>query len=181
MQAEDDDRLRHRFPELLGLYTLALAQPLFSVVTHSPEFFSARKTPAAAVVIFALAVAFGPPLLALLAERVAEGLRAGWGARLHDALRLVALTALALGLLNELDQVVTKATDLGAPGWVLVLVACACGAGALSLCAGRARGAASPVSWPPPRRSCSSSSWLRCPSARPWPAPRPPPAARRRS
>ena len=78
------------FPELLGLYTLALAQPLFSLVTHSPEFFSARKTPTAAVLIFALTVAFGPPLLALLAERLAEAARRGWGARLHDALRLVA-------------------------------------------------------------------------------------------
>lgn len=133
MPAVNDDLLRHRFPELLGLYTLALAQPLFSLVTHSPEFFSSRKTPAAAVVIFALVVAFAPPLLALLAERVAERLRPGWGARLHDALRLMALAAIALVLLNELDEVLTKATSLGAPGWVLLVAAAACGVGALRL------------------------------------------------
>ncbi len=121
-----DDRLRHRFPELLGLYTLALAQPLFALVTHSPEFFSSRKTPAAAVVIFALAVAFGPPLLALLAERAADAVRRGWGARLHDALRLIALTAIALGALGN-------ATRLGVPGWLLVAAAIGCGIAALIL------------------------------------------------
>ena len=110
MPAASDDRLRHRFPELLGLYTLALAQPLFSLVTHSPEFFSSRKTPTAAVVIFALAVAFAPPLLALLAERLAEAIRRGWGARLHDGLRLVALTAIALGAAERAGRVLTKAT-----------------------------------------------------------------------
>ncbi len=133
MQAAGDDRFRHRFPELLGLYTLALAQPLFSLVTHSPEFFSARKTPTAAVLIFALTVAFAPPLLALLAERMAEAVRRGWGARLHDALRLVALTAIALGVLNELDELMTKATSRGAPGWLLVALAAACGFGALAM------------------------------------------------
>jgi Sulfatase len=129
----NDDRLRHRFPELLGLYTIALAQPLFSLVTHSPEFFSARKTPGAAVVIFALAVAFGPPLLALAAERAAEALRPGWGARLHDALRLIALTAIALVLLNELAELLAKAAGPGLPGWLLVVAALACGAAALKL------------------------------------------------
>ena len=133
MQAAGDDRFRHRFPELLGLYTLALAQPLFSLVTHSPEFFSARKTPTAAVLIFALTVAFAPPLLALLAERLAEAVRRGWGARLHDALRLVALTAIALGVLNELDELMTTATSRGAPGWLLVVLAAACGCGALAM------------------------------------------------
>jgi len=122
--AGDDDRLRHRFPELLGLYTLALAQPLFALVTHSPEFFSSRKTPAAAVVIFALAVAFAPPLLALLAERLADTIRRGWGARLHDVLRLAALTAIALGVLGN-------ATKLGVPGWLLVAAAAGCGIAAL--------------------------------------------------
>ncbi len=126
MPAEGDHRLRHRFPELLGLNTLALAQPLFSLVTHSPEFFSARKTPTAAVLIFALAVAFGPPLLALLAERIAEAAHRGWGARLHDALRLVALTAIALGILGN-------ATSLGIPGWLLVAAAIGCGTAALAL------------------------------------------------
>lgn len=122
----DDDRLRHRFAELLGLYTLALAQPLFALVSHSPEFFAARKTPAVAVVAFALAVAFAPPLLALAAERAADLVRAGWGARLHDALRLAALTAIALGLLD-------RATALGVPGWVLVGVAVACAGAGLAL------------------------------------------------
>jgi hypothetical protein len=128
-----DDRLRHRFPELLGLYTLALAQPLFSLVTSSPEFFSARKTPGAAVVIFALAIAFGPPLLALLAELAADAVRAGWGSRLHDGLRLLAVTAIALGVLNQLDEMLTKATSSGMPGWLLIALAVAAGIGLLGL------------------------------------------------
>ena len=144
--AEGDDRFRHRFPELLGLYTLALAQPLFSLVTHSPEFFSARKTPAAAVLIFALTVAFGPPLLALLAERLAEAARRGWGARLHDALRLVALTAIALGAAGQLT------TRLGVPGWLLVAAAIGCGAGALALLR-RSRTCAQLRPLPGPRRA----------------------------
>ena len=85
------------------------------------------------MLIFALTVAFAPPLLALLAERLAEAVRRGWGARLHDALRLVALTAIALGVLNELDELMTTATSRGAPGWLLVVLAVACGCGALAM------------------------------------------------
>ncbi len=78
-----DERALARLAELLGLYTLAFAQPMFALVQHSPEFFVSRKTPTGAVVIFALTVAFGPPLLALGAERLAEAVRSGWGARLQ--------------------------------------------------------------------------------------------------
>jgi Sulfatase len=106
---------------------------MFSLVTHSPEFFSARKTPGAAVVIFALALTLGLPLAALLAEAGAERARAGWGRWLHDAMRLVLVAAIALGVLNELDLEATRATGVAIPGWLLIAVAAAGGVGGLAL------------------------------------------------
>lgn len=131
--AREDQRLQHRFLELLGLSTLALAQPVFSLVSHAPEFFSARKTPGVAVVAFGLVLTLGLPLLGLLAEGLAERARPGWGGRLHDVLRVVLLAAIALGLLKGLDLEITRATGAAVPGWPLLLVAVACGLGALAL------------------------------------------------
>lgn len=130
---QDDVALRHRGLELLGLCTLALAQPVFSLVTGAPEFFSARKTPGAAVVVFALTLTLGLPVLIMVAESVAEKARAGWGKRLHDGARLVLVAAIVLSLLNGLEQELTRLTGLGSPGWALIAVALAAGYGALRL------------------------------------------------
>jgi Sulfatase len=109
---------------------VAIVQPVFSLVTSSPEFFSSRKTPGAAIVAFALGITLGLPLAALLAEAIAERARAGLGQRIHDVLRAVLVSAIALDVLNELDP---EATGVAVPGWLLIGIAAVCGLAALTL------------------------------------------------
>lgn len=54
---------------LLGLAAIAIAQPLFEVVTNSPEFFPARSTPPATAVAAVLTICLGIPLGLLAIER----------------------------------------------------------------------------------------------------------------
>jgi hypothetical protein len=54
---------------LLGLAAIAIAQPIFEVVSNSPEFFPARGTPPVLVVATALAICLGVPLVLLGIER----------------------------------------------------------------------------------------------------------------
>jgi hypothetical protein len=54
---------------LLGLAAIAIAQPIFEVVSNSPEFFAARGTTAATAVAAVLAICFGIPFLLLGIER----------------------------------------------------------------------------------------------------------------
>ncbi len=124
---QDHEPHLHRALELLGLCTLALGQPVFSVVGGAPEFFAARKIPVPAIVAFGVTLIVGLPLLLLVIEAVAERARVGWGKRCHDGARLVLIAVIALGLLNGLDLEVTRATGVGSPGWVLLAVAVGAG------------------------------------------------------
>jgi hypothetical protein len=54
---------------LLGLAAIAIAQPIFAVVSNSPEFFAARGTTAATAIGTVLAIALGIPLVLLGIER----------------------------------------------------------------------------------------------------------------
>ena len=110
-----------------------MAQPVLALATSSPEFFTARKTSAVAVVVFAVAITFVVPALLLLAEALADGARPGWGARLHDGMRVVLLSAIALQLLNELDRGATESIGVDVPGWGLILVATTAALGLLGL------------------------------------------------
>jgi len=123
----------HRALELFGLCTLALGQPVFSLATGAPEFFSARKTPAAAIALFAVALIVGLPLVLLAVEAAAERAREGWSKRLHDAARVVLIAALVLGLLNGLDLELTRSVGSGSPGWLLIVVAIGAALAALRL------------------------------------------------
>ena len=79
---------------LLGLTALAVAQPVFEVVSNGPEFFAARNTTWVTGVAAVAAICVGIPLLLLLAER---GLRVAGGrmaAVFHGA--IVAALAAAL-------------------------------------------------------------------------------------
>ena len=88
--------------QLLGLCALAVAQPLFDLLSDNAEFFVARGSRGLDVVVFTVALALGPPLVLFAAELLA-GL-AGRGAR--RALHLVFVAALvALLLLNALNDV----------------------------------------------------------------------------
>ena len=54
---------------LLGLSAIAIAQPVFDVVSNSPEFFAARGTPAPTAVAAIGVICFGVPFLLLGIER----------------------------------------------------------------------------------------------------------------
>ncbi|MDQ4049889.1 MAG: sulfatase-like hydrolase/transferase [Actinomycetota bacterium] len=125
--------LRHRSLELLGLWALAVAQPVFALATSTPEFFTERKTPAAAIVVFAVAIVVVVPALVLLAEVLADGARRGWGRGLHDGVRFVLLSVIALQLLNELDVGATRHAGVDIPGWGLILAAVVAALGILEL------------------------------------------------
>ena len=64
-----------RAAALLGLTAIAIAQPIFEVVSNSPEFFAARGTPAATVAAAVLAICFGVPFGLLGIERAIRVVR----------------------------------------------------------------------------------------------------------
>ena len=55
---------------LLGLVAIAIAQPIFEVVSNSPEFFPARSTPPLTIVAAIAGLCLGLPLLLLALERI---------------------------------------------------------------------------------------------------------------
>jgi hypothetical protein len=79
------------FLHLAVLSTFALAQPLFDLLSDNPEFFAARGSTAADVIVFAILLVVLPPAL-LLAVELLIGL-AGPTARRVAHLVLVALLA----------------------------------------------------------------------------------------
>lgn len=54
---------------LLGLVAIAIAQPIFEVVSNTPEFFPARNTPPATIVATLVVICFVLPLALLAVER----------------------------------------------------------------------------------------------------------------
>lgn len=54
---------------LLGLVAIAIAQPIFEVVSNSPEFFPARNTPPATIVATLFVICIVLPLVLLAVER----------------------------------------------------------------------------------------------------------------
>ena len=59
------------FGHLAVLSTFALAQPLFSLLSDNPEFFAARGSTAADIIVFALLLVLLPPLVLLAVELLA--------------------------------------------------------------------------------------------------------------
>lgn len=94
-----------------------------SLATSSPDFFTDRKAPAAALVVFALALVLVVPVLVLAAEVLADKARPGVGVRLHNGARIVLLATIALQLLNELDLGAARHAGVDAPSWGLIVLA----------------------------------------------------------
>jgi len=69
---------------LTALWALAFLQPMLSLLGGSPEFFVARSNSTGQIVLYALTLAFGPPLVALVVELVANRVspRLRWGIHL---------------------------------------------------------------------------------------------------
>lgn len=79
---------------LLGLTAIAIAQPIFEVVSNSPEFFPARSTPPATAIATVIAIGVGLPLLLLGIERVIRAVSSRAAALFYGLL----VTALAAAL-----------------------------------------------------------------------------------
>lgn len=95
---------------LLVLWSFAVAQPLFDLLGKNGEFFAARGSTRWDAVVFALVLAFLPPLVLLGLE-----------------LLVPALHPVFVGALTALF-VLQAIRGAGAPGWLLVAVAVAAGA-----------------------------------------------------
>lgn len=104
---------------LAVLWALGFAQPLFEILSASPEFFVARGNSRGDIVVLALGLVVLPPAAMLLVEWLAGRLRAGLARAAH--LGFVGLLVAALAL-----QVLDSATGLAAG--VLVAAALAIGA-----------------------------------------------------
>ena len=102
------------------LWALAFAQPLFEILSESPEFFVARGNGHADVVALAVGLVVVPPALMLGLEALARLVRPALGYAAH--LAFVALLVAALAL-----QILDPATSL--PAGALVALALLAGAG----------------------------------------------------
>ena len=100
-----------------GLSALALAYPLFDVLSQSPEFFVAWNSTIVHVVSLTGIVCLVVPALLCGVARAAGSIRTGAGTRLHDAILAVLVVAMVMTWLNRVD-------GLGAgPGVLLAVVA----------------------------------------------------------
>jgi Sulfatase len=114
-----------RGAELAVLTGFAIAQPVFAVVTRTPEFFVVRGASPATVVLFGLVVTLAPPAALLALELLADRLR-GWGQRLH----LVFVGVLSASIAGH---ALVRLADDTIPPWPLVALALALGAAAVAL------------------------------------------------
>jgi hypothetical protein len=83
---------------LTALWALAFLQPMLSLLGKSPEFFVARSNSPGQIILYAVVLAFGPPLVALVVEVIANRIspKLRWG--IHLFLMGVVGAALVLTL-----------------------------------------------------------------------------------
>ena len=110
---------------IVGLWCLAVAQPIFDVVGRSPEFFVAHDTRPGDLLALVVCLCLGGPAACLLAIRLA-GLAGGprWRRRVATGVIASLAAAVALAVVKPLS---------GVPGGVLVWLAALGGAGAASV------------------------------------------------
>ena len=120
---------------LAVLWSFAFAQPLFDILSDSPEFFVARENTGGDIVVLALGVTLVPPTLLLLVELLLVRVP-----RVREAVHLgfigILVAAIALQALKDL---------IGGSAAVLIAPALALG-GAGPVPTARVR--AAPASWP---------------------------------
>ena len=91
---------------LLGLAAIAIAQPIFEVVSNSPEFFAARGTTAVTVVAAVLAVSFGVPAVLLAIERALRSVNWSAAAVFFGVAVAVLSAAAAMPWVKQIERVV---------------------------------------------------------------------------
>ncbi len=101
-----------------SLSALALAYPLFDVLSQSPEFFVARNSTIGHVVSLACIVCLVVPALLFGVVRTVARIRPGAGTLVHDAILAVLVIAVVMTWLNRVD---------GLAAWPGALLAIAAG------------------------------------------------------
>ncbi|RMH22098.1 MAG: hypothetical protein D6696_04125 [Acidobacteria bacterium] len=99
---------------LAGLWTVAVAQPLFDLLGDHPAFFLYHHARPIDLLLLAAALTLAGPALLLLAEALLEGLSPAWAQGLHRALVGALGALLALQLLRPLGRIGTLPQVLGA-------------------------------------------------------------------
>jgi len=107
---------------LLGVSAIAVAQPIFEVVSNSGEFFAARGTTAATAVAAVLAICFGLPLALLGIERAIRVVSALAAAIFFGLASAVLAAAFAMPLLRPVETL-TYPWDALSAGFVGIGVA----------------------------------------------------------
>jgi hypothetical protein len=110
---------------LLGLSAMAIAQPIFEVVSNSPEFFAARGTTAATAIAAILAISIGVPLALLGIERAIRVVSRPAAAMFHGT-AVALLSAAVLMVWLQRSDVLASPWDSLTSLLVGVIVAVAC-------------------------------------------------------
>jgi Sulfatase len=92
-----------RAAALLGLAAIAIAQPIFEVVSNSPEFFAARGTTAATAVAAVLAICFGVPCGLLAIERAMRMVSPSAAATFYGVTLAVLSAAVVMPWLRQIE------------------------------------------------------------------------------
>ena len=87
-----------------GFFALGLAYPLFEVLSQSPEFFVARNSTPAQVVLFAGLVCFIVPAVLFGVARIAARLSGAAGGYVHEAILALLFMAVVMTWLNRVDD-----------------------------------------------------------------------------
>jgi Sulfatase len=120
--------VRERAAHLLGLWAVAVAQPLFDLLGRNPEFFAAHGAGRVEIVVFALALILVPPALLVGVELAAGTIsnRATGGLHLGFVAALAGLVALQVAKrLDVSDAIVLTFAGVAAVAAVLVYAALA--------------------------------------------------------
>ncbi|MFQ5923563.1 MAG: hypothetical protein ACE5M4_12040 [Anaerolineales bacterium] len=94
---------------LLALTGLAVALPLLDLFGQSPEYFVARGFSRAAILLFALAVAFFVPMVMVVIEATGHAFNPPIGRLAHHSFVTLLSMGLALLMLGKLRSVPTGA------------------------------------------------------------------------
>lgn len=116
--------MRSRSLVVLGVSSLAVAQPLLDLFGRNPEFFVAGRYSTGQIVVFALLIALVPPLVGLAVTAAASAVDQRAGEVVHAVVVGVFATALALAALRQvgLDALVAVAVVAVVVGGALAVL-----------------------------------------------------------
>ena len=110
-----------RAVHLVAAWAYAVSQPVFSLLEANPEFLVVRGSTRTEIVLFAILLVFGPPLIAVLSQLVVRQVSSHAADLLHLAFLGAFVVPLAFQVLKALDPT-TAVAVLGAAGTGLLVV-----------------------------------------------------------